>query len=196
MTLVHAIHPTRPVRSEPMNGGESGGTDWAEVLAGLVRGERRPAELVARLVLNILRARARGLESEWQDMTQDVLCHVIRACRARKIATPEALPGFVLTVVRRMLWNRGRRGPHGVEIPDPHPELHAIPEPVRAADPVFLHRLDLALKDLTAREREVVECLYLRGISYRETARVLGVLESTVNTLQARAMRKLRRIVQ
>lgn len=61
-----------------------------------------------------------------------------------------------------------------------------------ALDRAHLTRL---LQVLTAREREVI-VLRLADLKYREIAEILGISTSSVNTLLARAIRKLRKAVK
>lgn len=53
-------------------------------------------------------------------------------------------------------------------------------------------RVSWAVNQLPPRSREVVTCVYLKGMRYKETAQYLGVSVSTVNTLLVQALRKLR----
>ena len=76
-----------------------------------------------------------------------------------------------------------------------------LAEPLDLADPATLHaderserRLMLAkaLKDLAARERELVALKFFAGLSNAEIARVLGLSKSNAGTKLHRAVTKLR----
>lgn len=46
---------------------------------------------------------------------------------------------------------------------------------------------------LPLRSREIIQCIYLQGFSYKETAEYLGVSISTVNTLLVNTLKKIRK---
>ena len=58
-----------------------------------------------------------------------------------------------------------------------------------------LSALAAALGQLPDRQREAVSCRYLREISVRDTAEIMGVAEGTVKAATAAAMKKLREIM-
>ena len=62
-------------------------------------------------------------------------------------------------------------------------------------DPATQLALRKALSALSERHREVVERVYIQGLSYDETASDLGKPRGTVNRLQREAMQQLREIL-
>lgn len=56
-----------------------------------------------------------------------------------------------------------------------------------------IRKVEDALGKLPTRSQEIVRCVYLKGMSYKEVALELDISVSTVNTLLVNAMRKLRR---
>lgn len=53
-------------------------------------------------------------------------------------------------------------------------------------------RVERALEKLPPRGREVVQCVYLKGMKYKDVAKELGISVGTVNALLVTALKKLR----
>lgn len=53
-------------------------------------------------------------------------------------------------------------------------------------------RVEVALEELPPRGREVIQCVYLKGMKYKEVAEELGISVATVNSLLVTALKKLR----
>ncbi len=54
-------------------------------------------------------------------------------------------------------------------------------------------KVDALMKTLPPRTKEVLECVYFKGMKYREVATCLGISTATVNTLIVNALRKFRK---
>ena len=48
------------------------------------------------------------------------------------------------------------------------------------------------IEQLPNRSREIIKCIYIQGLSYKETANQLGISVATVNTLLVNALKKIR----
>ena len=59
-----------------------------------------------------------------------------------------------------------------------------------------LQQLMEAVAELPPRQREAVACRYLRRMSIRETAVVMGCAEGTVKSAVAAALERLRRLLE
>ncbi len=120
-----------------------------------------------------------------EDVVQESFMELFRQLVAgRKIDNPKA---WTFTVVRRSVFHRVRQH-GGREVPLEESELldfAVSPADGGATDFERLMRL------LSRREEEVVR-LRLESLTYREIGRQLGITASSVNTLLARALRKLR----
>ena len=108
------------------------------------------------------------------------------------------LCGILLNVVREchrrprpcsMVWDdpaghqaADRGGPATAQDDDPGPEE--------------LRQLSEAISRLPPRQREAIACRYLRGMSLRQTAEVMGCAEGTVKSAASAALVRLREILQ
>ncbi len=62
--------------------------------------------------------------------------------------------------------------------------------------PEELRQLREAINRLPPRQRETIACRYLRGMSLRQTAEVMGCAEGTVKSAVSSALERLREILQ
>jgi RNA polymerase sigma-70 factor (ECF subfamily) len=62
--------------------------------------------------------------------------------------------------------------------------------------PEELRQLREAINRLPPRQREAIACRYLRGMSLRQTAEVMGCAEGTVKSAVSAALERLREILQ
>jgi len=122
-----------------------------------------------------------------EELVQDALVALYEELRrGRAIREPKA---WVAAVLYRLLAREHRRQSREAEFLD---TIRALPadlwaEPVGEACDGDLEQL---LDVLTPREREVV-LLRAEAYKYREIARLLGISKNSVNTLLARALKKL-----
>lgn len=56
----------------------------------------------------------------------------------------------------------------------------------------IIRKVEREVEKLPERSREVIKCVYLRGMRYKEVAEELHISVSTVNTLLVHALKKLR----
>jgi RNA polymerase sigma-70 factor (ECF subfamily) len=166
--------------------------DWAVQLEALGRGDAIALARVRRLVTGQL-ARMRAYETRegWDDLAQEIIIRVWRNHRDGRIRDYRALPGFVRTLTRNAVVDAHRK-----RQPDLARGENEIEERAEAAstqlDPGTQLALRNALSQLPERHREVVERVYLQGLSYDETAEDLGRPRGTINRLQREAMQQLR----
>lgn len=120
-----------------------------------------------------------------EDVVQESFMELFRQLTAgKRIDNPKA---WTFTVVRRSVFHRVRDH-GGREVPLEESELldfAVVPQRGSEAD------FDRLMRLLSRREEEVVR-LRLESLTYREIGRQLGITASSVNTLLARALRKLR----
>ena len=55
-----------------------------------------------------------------------------------------------------------------------------------------IQRIEREIKKLPSRSRDIIECVYLKGMRYKEVAAELNISVATVNTLLVNALKKLR----
>ncbi len=135
-----------------------------------------------------------GSRADAEEIVQEAFLLLYRrCCRGEAIENPQ---GWTLRVARRLVWKRRtseeRGWPAAGDLAERIPALEPDPER-RLLDSRLT--LDGYLSQLTAREAEVV-LLRLNGLRYREIAAALKIGSSSVNTLLARALAKMRKAVQ
>jgi RNA polymerase sigma factor (sigma-70 family) len=117
-----------------------------------------------------------------EDLAQDTFMQLYQALRAGKsIEHPKA---WTICVLRRAMNRQMKdRVPH-----EPLDELQLVGEPMAPVSSIADIRSLLSV--LSPREEEVL-LLRLEALKYREIAEQLGISMNSVNTLLARALRKL-----
>ena len=61
-------------------------------------------------------------------------------------------------------------------------------------DEVF-RRVEKEVGKLPPRGQEVIRCVYLRGMTYKQTAEEMGITAGTVNALLVAALKRLREVL-
>ncbi len=154
-----------------------------------------PDGFVARLIAQI--PRLRRYATAWlhdaadaDDLVQDCLERAIR--RRETLNDPDRLGGWLLTILHNLhrtgLRNRMRR-PQPVAIESLADELALTAPPEDRGEVRDFVR---AMASLSEDHREILLLVGLEGLSYRETADVLGVPIGTVMSRLARARERLR----
>lgn len=169
-----------------------GSVDWQMQLERLGGGDHAALALLRRLVTGqLMRMRAYETREGWDDLAQEIVVRVWRSHRDGKIRDYRALPGFVRTLTRNAVIDVHRKKQPDLGREDDEVERQAE-APSSGLDPGVQIALRNAMSELSERHREVVERVYLRGLSYDETAADLGRPRGTVNRLQREAMQQLR----
>ncbi len=125
-----------------------------------------------------------------EDLVQDFFVKLWEKDVGRTLL-PETLKSFLYTSVHNLALDR-------LEKKDPlrdAVELIHVRRPWEEYDyfkEEIFQKMKEEIEHLPERSREVITCVYLEGKSYKETAQVLGVAVSTVNTLLVNALKKLR----
>jgi len=168
--------------------------DWFEQLDAIGRGDVTALARVRRLVSSqLMRMGAYAQQSSWDDFAQEVVIRVWRAHRDGKIRNAHGLPAFVRTTTRNAFIDWARSHHREVDLPDEAVNAqHDDPSGERPLDPAMQLALRGAIDALSERHREVIEALYLEGLSYDEAAAKLERPRGTVNRLQREAMASLR----
>lgn len=172
-----------------------GAIDWSAQLDALGGGDRAALARIRRLVtVQLIAMRAYQARESWDDLAQEILIRVWRSHRDGRIREYAALPAFVRTLTRNAFLDVVRKRA-------PHPESEpGVIERTATSDPVGPDvgtqlALRKAVEHLSPRHREVVERLYLQGLSYDETAAELGRPRGTINRLQREAIQQLRALL-
>ena len=126
-----------------------------------------------------------------EDLVQDFF---IRLWEKRtQTLQPETLKSFLYTSVRNLAIDRIKKR-------DPlfqATSLSSLDKPWEEYDNMreeILLIIKKEIANLPERTRDVISCIYLKGMSYKDTAESLGVSVATVNTLVVHALKKLRQI--
>jgi RNA polymerase sigma-70 factor (ECF subfamily) len=171
-------------------------TNWMEQLEALGRGDRAALARLRRLVTgHLIRLGAYDRRDAWDDVAQEVLIRLWNAYRDEKIRDPKAFAGFSRTVTRNVLVDTLRRHRRADSDPMDEEFERRVAAEETGPDPGTRIALRDALAKLPERHREVIERIYLRGLTYDETARELDRPRGTVNRLQREAMQTLREIL-
>ncbi len=169
--------------------------DWELQLDRLGGGDHGALSLIRRLVTGqLMRMRAYEAREGWDDLAQEIIIRVWRSHRDRKIRDYRALPGFVRMLTRNAVVDAHRKKQPDLGKEEDEVERRAE-APSATLDPATQLALRKALSALSERHREVVERVYIQGLSYDETASDLGKPRGTVNRLQREAMQQLREIL-
>lgn len=127
-----------------------------------------------------------------EDLVQDFFIRLWERER-RTFLQPQTFRSFLYTSVRNLALDR-------IEKKDPlrnASQLHTLDRTWEEYDMLedeLLNRIKGEIEKLPARSREIIQCVYLEGMPYKETAQKLGISVSTVNTLLVHALKKIRQL--
>ena len=172
--------------------------DWFEVIAKIEAGDRAAFLRLTGLVATILaRIGAYPDSSSREDLVQDVTLSLLSSVRKQTIKDPSRFVGYAWAVVRnRWITESGSRSRRAAKEHD-WGDLENLAEtearPLeRTADPGMRVDLERALGSLLPPERQVLDAIYLQGLSYAETCERLGMPLGSVKRNQWRGLRALR----
>ncbi len=195
--MARAPDPRPKAPTEP----QGPAADWGATLDALVAGDRIAFARFNRLVTGFLtQFRAYDFEADWDDLRQEVLMSVVQNARSGRLREPEALVGYVRAIARNKFVDRLkrklRRG-EGATLPweeeiERSPAVGA-PGYEPGTDPAITRDLRAAIAALDARDRELIERVYLRGETYEEASRASGVALGTLKRRLREGLRSLRR---
>jgi RNA polymerase sigma-70 factor (ECF subfamily) len=137
-----------------------------------------------------------GDPTEAEDLTQDVLVHVIQ--RLDTFAGTSRFSTWLYAVTRNAATDRLRRQSRRVRrLDDPRARLEVTPDqaddPARGADRSHIRTVIAAFfGELPARQREVFELAELRGLPSAEIAEILGIEAVSVRAHLFKARKTLR----
>ena len=131
--------------------------------------------------------------SDIEDLVQETLARFHRALDDQTLRRPESMGAFlngicnnVILEYRRRLW---REVPYDSEV---HPDRPAPP----AADILELRNsIDLALEQLSERDRAVLTAFYLQEQEREEICRSIGVTDAQLRVIIFRAKERMRKLL-
>ena len=183
--------------------GTVGGLTDGQLLEQFVqrRDESAFAALVERhgpMVLRVCRSRL-GDRHDAEDVCQEAFVKAWRALGRFRDDAPFRpwLLRIVANEARNARRAAGRRAGLVVRAVEDRPSADAAPSVEEAVLLVEQRRLVLAaVESLGDRDRDVISCRYLAGLSEAETARVLGCRVGTVKSRCSRALARLRALLE
>jgi len=175
-------------------------TTTAELLHGAAAGDAQAwSELVERFEPAV-KAAIVGFRLQPDDAHDAVQTTWLRMVEHRdRLREPEALGGWLRTTARReglrIIRDRRRVGPMNVETLDPPDRSVDLEQSVVDADTMLL--VDGLIDRLPARSAALVRALFCDSPpGYAEIARRTGVPVGSIGPTRARALRKLRRLLE
>ncbi len=184
--------------SEKLHSGE----DWFDVVAGVRAGDPVALAKLTGLIVSLLyRHGAYRVRSSWEDICQDVLASLVRSVENGTLREPRAFVSFAYRMTRNAfldfvqrrdrVTSGGRRDERSVREAIENAPEHCLND----ANPDLLLDLQRALDVLPARDRAVIEEIYLRGRTYQEVADRFSIPLGTVKRLQTGGLRTLREVL-
>lgn len=128
--------------------------------------------------------------SRSEDLVQDFFIKLWEKENGRNLQ-PQTLRSFLYTSVRNLAFDR-------IEKKDPLKNASNIQyfdrrwEEYDSFEEEIFTLLKHEIEQLPDRSREIIKCIYVNGLSYKETANQLGISVATVNTLLVNALKKIR----
>ena len=169
------------------------------MLRALEQGDRVAVVRVTRVIRGFLEYfGAYEVRDSWDDVCHEVLIRLIRSVRRGTIRDPGAFVSYTGTVTRNSLtdWLARRQRPGDPDSEGDPAAAQSEANPSMTRDgregPGTAVDLKRALDALPARERSVVEAIYLNGMTYEEAARHLETPLGTLKHLQTRGLKHLR----
>lgn len=168
---------------------KSAAEDWAGDTSALQQALAEAFAVLRRPVYRYLLSSA-GNRLDAEDLTQETFLHLVRS--VRRGDTPDNLKAWLFQVAHNLLvdWQRGcNRTPRCEDVTEAQviDAMQGTEEAVACRQ-----RLEQFLVRLSPSERSCIE-LRLEGLRYREIAAALEIRVPTVQTMLARAARKLAR---
>ncbi len=125
-----------------------------------------------------------------EDVVQDFFVKLWEKSLADKLL-PDTLKSYLFTSVRNLSLNQ-------IDKIDPLTRasdvaFHESPwEEYDSFEDEVFRRVEAEIEKLPPRTREIIRCVYLKGMKYKEVAEELGISVATVNSLLVKALKILR----
>jgi RNA polymerase sigma-70 factor (ECF subfamily) len=128
-----------------------------------------------------------------EDVRNETLFRVLEAIRGGRLASPAALPGFVVSTARNVIREFGRKDRRAEPILD---RDFAAPMPDKPVDHQTRQAIELVIRRLKPRERAFVRLFYYDELPKAEISRRLGVSEERLRLVKSRALKTFREIYE
>ena len=175
--------------------------DDAQLIKRARGGDLAAYDTLVRQYLEVALRVAHGMcgANDASDVTQEAFVKAWRALGRFRDGAPFRpwLLRIVANEARNARRAAGRRAGLVVRAVEDRPSVDAAPSVEEAVLLVEQRRLVLAaVESLGDRDRDVISCRYLAGLSEAETARVLGCRVGTVKSRSSRALARLRTLLE
>jgi len=166
--------------------------DWARILSGF-RTENWAAAEVLRVITNLLRRHAKGLEDHWMDFAQDIFGAILKSRMDEKLASADALVTYLTrTVINRVnqhLRDQVRKGKSP-------PKVDEVDDLDNGRQASKLERtIWQFVSMLPSAVRLVIEAKFREDLTHAEIASKLRIPIGTVHTRAYVGVNELRRLV-
>ena len=174
--------------------------DDRSVEEGYVRGEPSAARLVDRWIDSVLRGYYRSLESEWEDLKQEVRIRLLRSLANGRFDGRSSLQTYVHRIARNACidFTRWSWRPRDVPFSRAFDPERVLVEEGPHAEILARDLLTKLFRDVSSDDRTIVHLLLVENRSYKEVAErmniPLGTLKSRLNRCKARLLGRLREL--
>jgi RNA polymerase sigma factor (sigma-70 family) len=168
----------------------------------ILSGDPRGGELLyQRYSKGLLFLAKRHCPAHAEDCMHDTVLAALEQIRNGKLQTPAALPGYLVTILKRVAWSK-TYGPEGSESTGKTFDdvVRSVADhsacPSRALEVKFKSELMFkALKQLNERDQEILTRFYLRGQNVTYIAEAMKMTEQQVHLAKHRGKARLELVV-
>lgn len=125
-----------------------------------------------------------------EDLTQDFFVKLWEKSLYERLG-PETLKSYLFTSIRNSALNRLEKVDPLVHACDVA-RYESVWEEYDSFEEEIFHKVEVEVSKLPTRSQEIIRCVYLKGMKYKEVAEYLGISVATVNSLLVTALKKLR----
>src|SRR5262245_58484160 len=175
--------------------------DDREIIPAFLRGDDEAVRIVDAWIQAVLHAEFHALQSEWEDLTQEVRLRVLTSLRAHRFNGSSTLRTYVHRIARYTGVDASRK---------PHRRRETVGDCDRKPDGLpgvdtaerLLQRdlVERVLEGLAARDRVIVDLVFGQHLSHAEVAGHLGLTPGAVRSLafcvRERLVRRMRRLLE
>jgi RNA polymerase sigma-70 factor, ECF subfamily len=124
-----------------------------------------------------------------EDVRNETLTRVLDAIRNRRLTTPAALPGFVVSTARNVMREFSRQVRRAEPILDRDFVSNSTPFPLEHE---ARQAVEMVIRRLKPRERTFLRLFYYDELPKEEISRQLGVPEERLRLIKSRALKSFR----
>jgi len=185
-----------PVAPALLRGAVLQNTGASSPLQRFLDGEPEAISRIAAIARRVVDARAYRIpEADRQDLVQESLVHLCRACGRPGFRVEDSLEGLVRAIAYRRCVDWMRRVRPTVEFNPDTADRSRGPES-ELADKETVERGRRIIERLGEKCREIIRMRAIDGLSYRQVAERLGRSEGAARNMMYRCLQEARRILQ